>query len=64
VSDCLLQVYSIFTSFVVQLSRTVLMIAAGVGASMEIMEILLKGGAAPSVNANDMVAILCYNLAM
>jgi hypothetical protein len=61
---CRLQVYSIFTSFVVQDERTVLILAATVefGASMEIMELLLKRGAAPSINNKDKVSQFRFDL--
>jgi hypothetical protein len=55
-SACLLRVYSIFTSFVVQDGMTVLMIAANKGACMESMELLLDSGAAPTINNKDKVA--------
>jgi hypothetical protein len=38
--------------------------AASVGASIETMQLLLDSGAATSVNDNDMVSFLCFNLAM
>jgi hypothetical protein len=38
------------------------MIAAGAGASMEIMELLLGRGAAPSINNKDKVSQFRFNL--
>jgi hypothetical protein len=65
VSACLLQEYSIFTSFVVQRGgRTVLMVAAGAGASIETMQLLLDSGGAASINNKDKVAPLCSHLAV
>jgi hypothetical protein len=45
--------YLIFTSFVLQNGQTVLMIAAKMGVSIEIMRLLLARGAAASINAQD-----------
>jgi hypothetical protein len=65
VSVCLLRVYSIFTPFVVQDERTVLMITAIYGASIETMHLLLDSGAAPSINNKDKkVALLCSHPAV
>jgi hypothetical protein len=60
VSACLLQVYSIFTSFVVQAGWTVLMFAAGAGASIETIQLLLDSGASASIN--DTPRPVCFHL--
>jgi ankyrin repeat protein len=48
----------------VQGGRTVLMIAAGKGASTETMQLLLDSGAAPTINAKTMVTHLCFHLSV
>jgi hypothetical protein len=60
VSACLLQVYSIFTSFVVQHGMPALMYAAM--SSTEIMQLLFKRGAAATINNKDKVFQFRFNL--
>jgi predicted ATP-dependent Lon-type protease len=59
-SACLRQVYSIFTSFVAQDGKTMLMIASVDGVSKETIQLLLDSGAKASIN--DRVAHLRFNL--
>jgi ankyrin repeat protein len=62
VSACLQGGYLVFTFFVVQDEKTVLMIAAQDGASIETMQLLLDSGAVISINAQDKVVLLCFNI--
>jgi hypothetical protein len=51
-----------FTPFVAQTGRTVLMVAAQGGASMETMQLLLDSGAKASINDYDEVAHFHFNI--
>jgi hypothetical protein len=64
VSACLLQEYSIFTSFGVQDKSTMLMGAVGAGASIETMQLLLDSGAKAGINEITRVGLLCSHLAV